>query len=73
MTVAPFFMYLPTVVEDPTSGEKSGMCASSTGVGTATMMKSAFARSAGSVVTVSCVAALRSSVETSPVGSQNRR
>jgi len=72
-TIAPFFMNFPTVVEEPTSGEKSGICAASTGVGTATMMKSACARSAGSVVTVSCVAAWRSCADTSPVGSQKRR
>jgi hypothetical protein len=69
-TMAPFFMYLPTVVEAPTSGEKSGMCAASTGVGTATTMKSARLNWDGSVVTSSRVAAFSSSVETSPVGSQ---
>jgi hypothetical protein len=49
---------------------KSGWWASSTGVGTATMMKSASPMIFGSVLQVSCVAAFRSSVLTSPVGSQ---
>ena len=38
-------MYFPTVVLEPTKGEKSGICASSTGVGTATMTTSAAANS----------------------------
>ena len=63
-------MYLPTVVDEPTRGEKSGMWASSTGVGTAMMMKSARPIMVGSVLTVSRVAAFRSSLLTSPVGSQ---
>jgi hypothetical protein len=68
--MAPFFMCLPTVVEEPTRGEKSGMWASSTGVGTATMMTSALPMLEGSVLTVSRAAAFRSSLLTSPVGSQ---
>jgi hypothetical protein len=60
---------LPTLSEDFTSGVKSGWWASSTGVGTATMMKSASPMIFGSVLQVSCVAAFRSSVLTSPVGS----
>ena len=32
-TIAPFFMYLPTLSDDLTSGVKSGWWASSTGVG----------------------------------------
>jgi hypothetical protein len=43
-------MCRPTLVLAPISGLKSGMCASSTGVGTATMMMSASASSAGSSV-----------------------
>ena len=49
-TMAPRFRFLPTAVLAPTSGEKSGMCASSTGVGTATTMKSASFNAAASVV-----------------------
>jgi hypothetical protein len=58
-------MCFPTVVLAPTSGLKSGWRTVSTGVGTATTMISAAARSAGSVVTVSRVAARSSSLETS--------
>ena len=68
-TMAPFFMYLPTLSLDFTSGVKSGWWASSTGVGTATMMKSASEITLGSVLQVRCTAALRSSLLTSPVGS----
>ena len=45
--------------------------ATSTGVGTAMMMKSARRKSEGSLVAVNRTAARRSSPETSPVGSQN--
>jgi len=48
-TTAPRLMCLPTDSDDLTSGVKSGWCASSTGVGTATMMKSASAITFGSV------------------------
>ena len=73
MTIAPFFICWATVVEAPIKGAKSGMCATSTGVGTATTMKSARLKSEGSLVGVSRVAARRFSLDTSPVGSQNRR
>jgi N6-adenosine-specific RNA methylase IME4 len=39
-TVAPFFMNWPALLLAPIRGVKSGICASSTGVGTATMMMS---------------------------------
>ena len=42
-------MCRPTLVDEPISGRKSGILASSTGVGTATMMTSASARQAGSL------------------------
>jgi hypothetical protein len=63
---------LPTDVLAPTSGEKSGACASSTGVGTATTTKSASFRADASVVGMSLLDALSSSVLTSPVGSTCR-
>ncbi len=72
-TVAPRLRFLPTEVLAPTSGEKSGACASSTGVGTATTMKSASFKAAGSLVGISLVDACSCSVLSSPVGSTQRR
>ena len=69
MTIAPFFMCRPTVLLAPASGVKSGLCASSTGVGTATTMYSASASVAGSVLTDSWSAAFNSAGDNSPVGS----
>jgi hypothetical protein len=46
--MAPFFRWRPALVDAPISGLKSGMWASSTGVGTATMMMSASASMAPS-------------------------
>ena len=68
-TMAPRLRCLPTLSDDLTSGVKSGWWASSTGVGTATMMKSASPMIAGLVLQVRCTAALRSALLTSPVGS----
>jgi len=45
----PSFMWRPTLVDEPIKGRKSGMCASSTGVGTATMIMSASANKRGVV------------------------
>ena len=68
-TVVPFLRFLPTSVLALINGRKSGLWASSTGVGTATTMKPASLRADGSVVTSSLDAALSSSWLTSPVGS----
>ena len=65
-------MCLPTVSDERRSGVKSGWCAMSTGVGTATTMNSASASALGSVLISSIVAALRSAEDTSPVGSTPR-
>ena len=72
-TIAPRFMWRPTVSELPIRGWKSGRRASSIGVGTATTMKSASASAAPSVVQLSSVAARSCSEDTSPVGSSKRR
>src|SRR5678816_3403552 len=69
-TVVPRVICRPTDSLADIRGPKSGWCASSTGVGTATTMKSASLNLRGSVVTDKCRAALSSSRLTSPVGSQ---
>src|SRR5216684_113401 len=62
--MAPFFICWATVVEALIKGAKSGMCATSTGVGTATTMKSARRKSEGSLVAVNRAAARRFSLAT---------
>src|SRR6266576_2842397 len=69
MTIAPRFMWRPTVSLADSSGPKSGWRAALIGVGTATMMKSACASSAGSAVGRRCRACISSAVVTSPVAS----
>src|SRR6266403_1799636 len=71
--VAPRFRCRPTVSLAATKGPKSGWCASSTGVGTATTMKSALPSSAASVVTRSPDEDSNSARLTSPVGSWQSR
>ena len=62
-------MCRPTLVDEPISGRKSGILASSTGVGTATMMTSASARQAGSLWYSAWTAARTSSSLSSREGS----
>src|ERR1700681_3044599 len=71
--IAPRFRCGPTVSLAARKGPKSGWCAASTGVGTATTMKSAVPRSAASVVTRSPDEDSNSARLTSPVGSWQSR
>jgi hypothetical protein len=70
--VAPRFRLRPTASLAESSGPKSGWCALSIGVGTATTMKSAARSAAASVVQRKPVAAASSAALTSPVGSTPR-
>ena len=49
-TTVPLFMFCPISFEAPSTGPRSGVLSSFTGVGTATIIKRAFASSAGSLV-----------------------
>jgi len=66
-------MWRPTLVDAPTRGLKSGMWASSTGVGTATMMMSASASIAGSSVYTAWRASASWASSSSREGSVPRR